>query len=73
MTARTSKKSSERRVGFEHIVAVGGDNLPEPLALEVFEGDLLAEVAVVAEQMLAERVGHDLIHIYTDSFHCFPD
>ena len=58
--------------GFEDIVAVRGDNLPEPFAVEVFGGDLFVEVLVVALQMLAERIGHHLIHIYTDSFHGFP-
>ena len=55
--------------GLEDFVAVGGDDLPEPFAVEVFDGDLLVEVLVVAREVFAERVGHHLIHIYTNSFH----
>jgi len=48
-------------------MAVGRDDVPEPLAGEVFLGDGVVVVAVVAEEMLCDGVGHDFIHVDANS------
>src|SRR5215469_14320054 len=73
MTRRTAEIFRHHVVG-EGLLALRWDEVPEPLAMQVGAGDALGEVAVVAEEMLAERVGDDLVHVYTDDaagFLCF--
>ncbi len=53
-------------------VKVRGDDLPEPAATEVVEGDgggvAVGEFAVVAVEVFSEGVGDDFIHVYGDDW-----
>ncbi len=55
-------------VGFEGGEAGGRDGVPEPAAVEVGEGEWGGggEVAIVAEEVLGEGVGDDLVHVDGD-------
>ena len=37
--------------------------VPDPAAVEIIRGDVKAEVAVVTEKVLAERVSNHFVHI----------
>ncbi len=50
----------------ESLLAFGRNDVPEPLAVQVGARDALGEIAVVAQQVLAERVGDDLVHVHAD-------
>ncbi len=51
---------------------VGGGDLPEAAAAEVFEGErggvAVGEVAVVAVEVFSEGVGDDFVHVDSDDF-----
>ena len=57
------------KIAFQRLVAIGGDDVPQPLALEVGHGDLFIVVAVVAKEVFGECVCHHLIHIDADTLH----
>jgi hypothetical protein len=60
-------------VACERVVVLGGDALPEVMAVEVSFGEGGAEGLVVAEEMLGDGVGHHLIHVDANSlFHSGP-
>lgn len=50
----------------ERLLAVLGDDVPEPLAMKIGGCDAFAKVAVVAEKVLAQGVSDDLIHVDAD-------
>jgi len=56
------------QVLLQHMVAVDRDDVPQPLAGEIFLRNLLVVVAVITGNVLAERVRHHLVHIDCDSF-----
>ncbi len=49
-------------------MAVDGDDVPDPLAVEVGLGEVAAVVAVVADEVLGDGVGDDFVHVDTDAF-----
>ena len=49
-------------------MAVDGDDVPDPLAAQVFLGDVAVVVAVVAGEVLGDGVGDDLVHVDADAF-----
>jgi hypothetical protein len=55
--------------GAELELAVGGRDLPEPLANEVLGSDFFLEGFVVAAEMLCEGVGHYFVHVDADALH----
>ncbi len=65
-------KVFEEVFGAEIVVEDGvmalGDDLPEALATEVFLGEVAVVVAVIAEEMFGDGVGHDLVHVDADAF-----
>ena len=56
-------------VAFEVAEAGGRDGVPEPAAVEVGEGERVGvgEVAVVAEEVFAEGVGDNFVHVDADA------
>jgi hypothetical protein len=46
---------------------LGGDDLPEALAAEVFLGEREVELAVVADEVFGYGVGHDFVHVDADA------
>src|ERR1700761_2886784 len=50
-------------------MTVYGNDVPEPLAVQLTLGDGLTVVAIVARKVLAQGVGEHLIHIDSNSLH----
>src|SRR5664279_5705879 len=56
------------QVSCQALVAVGGDNVPHPLALEVGLGYRLAVLQVIAGNVLAQSIRKHFIHVDCDPF-----
>src|SRR5581483_8000141 len=56
-------------IAFEALVAVNGDDVPEPLAFEIGLGNPLAMIAVIARDVLGQGIGQHFIHVDGDASH----